>query len=76
MTRKPQAVSNQLQRLSDLGILAHRRDGKSIFYRGGPLRHQIMRPKGELARQLRARAWKDNLGASGRAGIRIDLGSV
>jgi hypothetical protein len=37
LTRKPQAVSNQLQRLSDLGILAHRRDGKSIFYRGGPL---------------------------------------
>jgi DNA-binding transcriptional ArsR family regulator len=30
---KPQAVSNQLQRLSDLGILACRRDGKSIFYR-------------------------------------------
>src|SRR3954465_15912104 len=30
---KPQAVSNQLQRLSDLGILASRRDGKSIIYR-------------------------------------------
>ena len=30
---KPQAVSNQLQRLSDLGILAFRRDGKSIIYR-------------------------------------------
>lgn len=30
---KPQAVSNQLQRLSDLGILTCRRDGKSIFYR-------------------------------------------
>ena len=30
---KPQAVSNQLQRLSDLGILTHRRDGKSIIYR-------------------------------------------
>ena len=30
---KPQAVSNQLQRLSDLGILASRRDGNSIFYR-------------------------------------------
>ena len=30
---KPQAVSNQLQRLSDLGILACRRDGKSIYYR-------------------------------------------
>jgi ArsR family transcriptional regulator, lead/cadmium/zinc/bismuth-responsive transcriptional repressor len=30
---KPQAVSNQLQRLSDLGILASRRDGTSIHYR-------------------------------------------
>jgi DNA-binding transcriptional ArsR family regulator len=29
---KPQAVSNQLQRLSDLGILASRREGNSIFY--------------------------------------------
>ena len=30
---KPQAVSNQLQRLSDLGVLASRRDGNSILYR-------------------------------------------
>jgi len=30
---KPQAVSNQLQRLFDLGILASRRDGNNIFYR-------------------------------------------
>jgi DNA-binding transcriptional ArsR family regulator len=30
---KPQAISNQLQRLSDLGILASRRVGTSIFYR-------------------------------------------
>jgi DNA-binding transcriptional ArsR family regulator len=30
---KPQAVSNQLQRLADLGIIACRRDGKSILYR-------------------------------------------
>lgn len=30
---KPQAVSNQLQRLSDLGILSSRRDGNNIFYR-------------------------------------------
>jgi len=30
---KPQAVSNQLQRLSDLGILSHRRDGTNIYYR-------------------------------------------
>lgn len=30
---KPQAVSNQLQRLSDLGIIASRREGNSIHYR-------------------------------------------
>src|SRR6478672_13653931 len=30
---KPQAVSNQLQRLSDLGIVDSRRDGNSIHYR-------------------------------------------
>src|SRR5947209_9347356 len=30
---KPQAVSNQLQRLSDLGIIACRREGKSVIYR-------------------------------------------
>lgn len=30
---KPQAISNQLQRLTDLGILASRREGNSIFYR-------------------------------------------
>src|SRR5436309_12894703 len=30
---KPQAVSNQLQRLSDLGIVASRREGSSIYYR-------------------------------------------
>ena len=30
---KPQAVSNQLQRLSDLGILASRREGNNIHYR-------------------------------------------
>jgi DNA-binding transcriptional ArsR family regulator len=30
---KPQAVSNQLQRLSDLGILGSRRDGNNIHYR-------------------------------------------
>lgn len=30
---KPQAVSNQLQRLSDLGILASRRDGNAVHYR-------------------------------------------
>lgn len=30
---KPQAVSNQLQRLSDLGILTSRRAGTSIHYR-------------------------------------------
>ena len=30
---KPQAVSNQLQRLSDLGIVTTRRDGTTIHYR-------------------------------------------
>src|SRR3984885_14846875 len=29
----PQAVSNQLQRLADLGIIACRRDGKKIIHR-------------------------------------------
>lgn len=30
---KPQAVSNQLQRLSDTGMLSSRRDGNNVFYR-------------------------------------------
>jgi DNA-binding transcriptional ArsR family regulator len=30
---KPQAVSNQLQRLADLGIVASRREGNNIYYR-------------------------------------------
>jgi len=30
---KPQALSNQLTRLEDLGILASRREGNSIHYR-------------------------------------------
>jgi ArsR family transcriptional regulator, lead/cadmium/zinc/bismuth-responsive transcriptional repressor len=30
---KPQAVSNQLQRLADLGIVVARRDGSNVFYR-------------------------------------------
>ena len=30
---KPQADSNQLQRLSDLGILMSRRDGNNMHYR-------------------------------------------
>jgi DNA-binding transcriptional ArsR family regulator len=30
---KPQAVSNQLQRLVDRGILGSRRDGRSVHYR-------------------------------------------
>ena len=33
LAMKPQAVSNQLQRLADRGILASRRDGTSIYYR-------------------------------------------
>jgi ArsR family transcriptional regulator, lead/cadmium/zinc/bismuth-responsive transcriptional repressor len=32
LAMKPQAISNQLQRLSDLGVLASRRDGNSILY--------------------------------------------
>jgi DNA-binding transcriptional ArsR family regulator len=30
---KPQAVSNQLQRLADLGVVASRRDGLHVHYR-------------------------------------------
>ena len=30
---KPQAVSNQIQRLNDLGIIASRREGNNIYYR-------------------------------------------
>lgn len=30
---KPQAVSNQLQRLQDKGIVDSRRDGNNVFYR-------------------------------------------
>jgi DNA-binding transcriptional ArsR family regulator len=30
---KPQAVSNQLQRLVDRGILASRREGNNVYYR-------------------------------------------
>jgi len=30
---KPQAVSNQLQRLSDTGMVVARRDGNSMYYR-------------------------------------------
>lgn len=33
LSMKPQAVSNQLQRLVDRGILATRREGSNIYYR-------------------------------------------
>ena len=33
VTMKPQAVSNQLQRLVDRGILGSRRNGNNIYYR-------------------------------------------
>jgi len=33
VTMKPQAVSNQLQRLVDRGILASRRNGSNVHYR-------------------------------------------
>jgi ArsR family transcriptional regulator, lead/cadmium/zinc/bismuth-responsive transcriptional repressor len=29
---KPQAVSNQIQRLNDLGIITSRRDGNNVYY--------------------------------------------
>lgn len=32
LAMKPQAVSNQLQRLSDLGVVSHRRDGNNVLY--------------------------------------------
>ena len=32
MNMKPQAISNQLQRLVDRGILGYRRDGNQIYY--------------------------------------------
>lgn len=66
---KPQAVSNQLQRLVDLGILAHRRDGNNIHYRLEDLCVQYMLDLGlclmeEMqGRQRRTKAWRpgDNL---------------
>ena len=33
LSMKPQAVSNQLVRLSDTGMLASRRDGNNVYYR-------------------------------------------
>ena len=33
LAMKPQAVSNQLQRLSDRGIVASRRNGNNVYYR-------------------------------------------
>jgi DNA-binding transcriptional ArsR family regulator len=33
LSMKPQAVSNQLQRLSDRGVLASKRNGINIYYR-------------------------------------------
>ena len=33
LAMKPQAVSNQLQRLQDKGIVAGRRDGNNVYYR-------------------------------------------
>ena len=61
---KPQAVSNQLQRLSDLGILASRRDGNSIFYRVVDLCVKGLLEQGWcLMEEANARS-----GVSGRAG--------
>jgi DNA-binding transcriptional ArsR family regulator len=33
LSMSPQAVSNQLQRLSDWGMLASRREGNNVYYR-------------------------------------------
>jgi ArsR family transcriptional regulator, lead/cadmium/zinc/bismuth-responsive transcriptional repressor len=33
LNMKPQAISNQLQRLVDRGMLGHRRNGNNIYYR-------------------------------------------
>ncbi|MFP3869397.1 MAG: ArsR/SmtB family transcription factor [Syntrophobacteria bacterium] len=33
LSMKPQAISNQLQRLADRGILASKRNGNNIYYR-------------------------------------------
>lgn len=33
LTMKPQAISNQLTRLADRGILGYRRNGNNIYYR-------------------------------------------
>ena len=33
LNMKPQAISNQLQRLMDRGMLGHRRNGNNIYYR-------------------------------------------
>ena len=33
LAMKPQAISNQLTRLADRGILGHRRNGNNIYYR-------------------------------------------
>jgi DNA-binding transcriptional ArsR family regulator len=56
---KPQAVSNQLQRLSDLGILSARRDGTSVYYRLVDL----------CVSGLLEQAWCLTEEAGGRAGV-------
>jgi DNA-binding transcriptional ArsR family regulator len=33
LSMRPQAVSNQLQRLADRGVLASKRNGNNIYYR-------------------------------------------
>jgi DNA-binding transcriptional ArsR family regulator len=43
---KPQAVSNQLMRLSDTGVLASRREGNNVFYR---VRNECVSPLLDLA---------------------------
>ena len=62
---KAQAVSNQLQRLSDLGILSSRRDGNNVYYRLVDL----------CVSGLLAQGWCLMDEASGRTGVTGRAGS-
>ena len=58
---RPQAVSNQLQRLSDLGVLASRRDGNNIHYRLVDLCVRSLLDRGLVphGRSERSEPWSD-----------------
>ena len=49
---KPQAVSNQMQRLADLGIVASRREGNTIRYCLIPLPWRFHAPKAKTPPRL------------------------